>query len=150
MANKMLSVLVMGTVSLAFATIGQFYAWPFWLCSGWVGSLASTAFVLSGNAQNDLKIGDRAPFSGSTQRFPQTGVCHLIGRRRGERRCGDQTYRSKPMMQRDMARLEDRADGHRKWLPAPIAFMEARSGPTAEFAGAAVGAASRTDWAVRP
>lgn len=52
MANKMLSLLVMGSLSLilftmlSFATIGQSYPGPVWLWTGWVASLALTAFVL--------------------------------------------------------------------------------------------------------
>ena len=52
MASKMLSLLVMGSVSLilftmlSFATIGQAYPGPVWLWTGWVASLALTAFVL--------------------------------------------------------------------------------------------------------
>jgi hypothetical protein len=53
MANKMLSLLVMGSISLilftmlSFATIGQAYPGPVWLWTGWLGSLALTAYVLS-------------------------------------------------------------------------------------------------------
>lgn len=52
MANKMISLLVMGSLSLilftmlSFATIGQTYPGPVWLWTGWLASLASTAFVL--------------------------------------------------------------------------------------------------------
>lgn len=52
MADKMLSLLAMGTILLilftilSFATIGQTYPGPIWLGTGWVGSLALTAFVL--------------------------------------------------------------------------------------------------------
>jgi hypothetical protein len=52
MANKMLSLSVMGSLSLilftmlSFATIGQSYPGPVWLWTGWVASLALTAFVL--------------------------------------------------------------------------------------------------------
>jgi len=52
MANKMLSLLVMGSLSLilftmlSFATIGRTYPGPVWLWTGWVASLALTAFVL--------------------------------------------------------------------------------------------------------
>ena len=52
MASKMLSLLVMGSISLilftmlSFATIGRTYPGPVWLWTGWVASLALTAFVL--------------------------------------------------------------------------------------------------------
>ena len=52
MANKMLSLLVMGSLSLilftmlSFATIGQSYPGPVWQWTGWVASLALSAFVL--------------------------------------------------------------------------------------------------------
>lgn len=52
MANKMLSLLVMGSISLilftmlSFATIGQSYPGPVWLWTGWAASLGLTALVL--------------------------------------------------------------------------------------------------------
>jgi hypothetical protein len=52
MANKMLSLLMMGSLSLilftmlSFATIGRSYPGPVWLLTGWVASLALTTFVL--------------------------------------------------------------------------------------------------------
>ena len=52
MTNKMVSLLVMGSLSLilftmlSFATLGQTYSGPVWLWTGWVASLALTAFVL--------------------------------------------------------------------------------------------------------
>ena len=52
MANKILSLLVMGSLSLvlftmlSFATIGRTYPGPVWLWTGWLASLALTAFVL--------------------------------------------------------------------------------------------------------
>lgn len=52
MANKILSLLVMGSISLvlftmlSFATIGRTYPGPVWQWSGWVASLALTMLVL--------------------------------------------------------------------------------------------------------
>lgn len=52
MANRMLSLFVLGSISLilftmlSFATIGRSYPGPVWLWTGWGASLMLTAFVL--------------------------------------------------------------------------------------------------------